>query len=376
MLHPTNNAAQEPPSLETRLAGALLGTAVGDALGLPYENLKPARIAKLTGARPLRYRLLPGRGLVSDDTEHACIVGQALLRSRGAPAPFARALARGLRGWFLTLPAGLGFGTLRACVKLCLGFPPSRSGVFTAGNGPAMRAPLLGAFAADEAQLRALVHASTVITHTDPRAEVGARVIALAAHRAPGTDSITLLDGLIEEARAAGGPAAGGPAAGGPAAGGPLLADSLVSARAALARGDSAGAYAASLGLEHGVTGFIDHTVPAAIYCWLRHRGDLRAAVEAAVRLGGDTDTVAAITGGVAGADLGADAIPKPWLDGLVEWPRDVRWMRGLAARLAQLRAGRSPGPQRWFWPGVFPRNALFLSAVLLHALRRLLPPY
>jgi hypothetical protein len=51
-----------------------------------------------------------------------------------------------LRGWLLSLPAGIGFATLRAILKLWLGFPLNRSGVYSAGNGPAMRVAVIGAF--------------------------------------------------------------------------------------------------------------------------------------------------------------------------------------------------------------------------------------
>jgi hypothetical protein len=44
-------------------------------------------------------------------------------------------LARRLRGWLAAMPAAVGFGTLRAILKLWMGFPPSRSGVRSAGNG-------------------------------------------------------------------------------------------------------------------------------------------------------------------------------------------------------------------------------------------------
>lgn len=98
------------------------------------------------------------------------------------------------------------------------------------------------------------------------------------------------------------------------------------------------------------------------------------------IALGGDTDTTGAIVGALAGATVGAGGIPGEWLAGLIEWPRSVAWMRALAERLA----GRfpvagdavAPGPLPLFWPGLLPRNLLFLLVVLLHAFRRLLPPY
>ena len=73
--------------------------------------------------------------------------------------------------------------SISTIIKLWLGFPATRSGVFSAGNGPAMRAALLGVcYGNDVPRLRALVRASTRITHTDPKAEYGALTVALAAH--------------------------------------------------------------------------------------------------------------------------------------------------------------------------------------------------
>src|SRR5713101_4712985 len=121
-----------------RLAGVILGTAVGDALGLPREGLSRRRARKLFGPPPFHHQFLFGRGMTSDDTEHTCMVGQALLRAPSDPDRFARSLGWRLRFWLLGLPAGLGRATLRAVVKLWLGFSPHHSGVRSAGNGPAM----------------------------------------------------------------------------------------------------------------------------------------------------------------------------------------------------------------------------------------------
>src|SRR3954466_3589018 len=114
--------------------GCLLGTAVGDSLGLPFEGLGARRAARLLGD-PLLHHLLPGKGMVSDDTEHACFTARALLLSNGDAKAFGRHLASSLRWWFAGLPAGIGLATLRAILKSCIGFPPHRSGVFSAGNG-------------------------------------------------------------------------------------------------------------------------------------------------------------------------------------------------------------------------------------------------
>ena len=100
--------------------------------------------------------------MVSDDTEHTCLVAQALCAAPTDADRFARHLARGLRWWLLGLPAGIGSATLRATLKLWLGFPPARSGVFSAGNGPAMRSAILGA-AMDDLELDAIIAPTATI---------------------------------------------------------------------------------------------------------------------------------------------------------------------------------------------------------------------
>ena len=97
-------------TMNDRLAGILLGTAVGDALGLPAEGLSPRRRQRLMPG-PWRHRLLFGRGMVSDDTEHALFVAQSLLRHPADAEAFQRRLAWHLRWWFAGLPAGIGMAT-------------------------------------------------------------------------------------------------------------------------------------------------------------------------------------------------------------------------------------------------------------------------
>ena len=137
---------------------------------------------------------------------------------------------------------------------------------------------------------------------------------------------------------------------------------------------------AAEMGLTRGVTGYINNTVPIALFCWLRYLGDYRESVTQAIRLGGDADTVGAITGALAGITVGRSGIPQEWIDGLAEWPRGIRWMEALADRLSRQfpinGEGELVGPQALFWPGQLLRNLLFAIIVIVHGFRRLLPPY
>src|SRR5690606_20341428 len=113
----------------------------------------------------LRQRLIARRGMLSDDTEHACMTAQALLAAGDDVSVFARALAWKLRWWLLALPPAIGLGTLRSLMRLWIGFSPARSGVRSAGNGAMMRAPIIGAWFDDPDRIAAFVEASTSITH-------------------------------------------------------------------------------------------------------------------------------------------------------------------------------------------------------------------
>lgn len=316
-----------------------------------------------------------GQGMISDDTEHTCMVAQALLASQGVPEVFARSLSWRLRGWLLGLPAGIGMATLRSLIKLCLGWPPHKSGVFSAGNGPAMRSALIGVcFGENQAQMKALVAASTKMTHTDPKAFAGALSVAQAAWFASCHDLDTFVPeacldevlGLIDE---------------------PELCGLLAQTKGALADGLSPEAFAAQLSLSKGITGYMYHTIPIAFFCWLWRPHEPLEAIEAAIDLGGDTDTVAAIVGAMAGALVGASALPGHLLETIVEWPRSIHWIRSLGEALAdalppedtggdQVALAKGSRPVPLFWPGLALRNGAFFGLVLLHGFRRLLPPY
>jgi ADP-ribosyl-[dinitrogen reductase] hydrolase len=126
------------PTPSVAILGSLLGVAVGDSLGLPSEGLSRRRAQRLHRSR-LRHRLILGRGMISDDTEHTLMLANALRHSPNDAAQCARNFGWRLRFWLLALPAGVGFTTEKAVLRLWLGFPASRSGVNSAGNGAAMR---------------------------------------------------------------------------------------------------------------------------------------------------------------------------------------------------------------------------------------------
>jgi ADP-ribosylglycohydrolase len=339
--------------------GALLGEALGDALGLPFEGMRASRVAKLR-PRPLRHALILGRGMVSDDTEHAFFVARSFARHPKDAKGFQRSLAWALRWWLIALPAGVGFGTARSILKLWLGVPARLAGVRSAGNGPSMRAPLLGALLADDDEARAAyVDASSLLTHRDDQAVAAARAIAnvAAISSAGGWGDAQLRAALEVE--------------GAPAEWEKAKAEVLKAAEDDITVAE----LCARMGLDKGVTGYAMHSGPVAIYAFHKHRDDFDAAIAATVDAGGDTDSVAAVTGGLWGAANGADKLPRAHLDRLAEWPLSVAVMRRAAVAAVKALDGERM-PIRYPWWGKLPRNVVFLIIVLTHGFRRLLPPY
>ena len=348
------------------ITGCLLGTAVGDALGLACEGLSRRRQRKMFPVLN-GYKLLFGKGMTSDDTEHTCMLAQSVIQHSNAAGDAQEkkifsSFAWRLRFWLLGLPAGIGLATLRSIIKLWMGFPAHRSGVFSAGNRPAMRCAFLGIYYGDDpVRLRAMVRAATRITHTDPKAEYGAFTVALAAQMAASGADITPVSFLqalqqhIDNTE---------------------FIALIQSVTDSVAQGQSCELFADSIGCSKGVSGYMYHTIPCVLHVWLTNQRDYRAAVTTMIRLGGDADTTAAILGAIVGARVGKVGIPPEWLSDLCEWPRTVTWIEQLAVRLAQSAPNKISTPL-WVNPlNLLFRNIFFMIVVLTHGFRRLLPPY
>ncbi len=337
----------------------MLGVAVGDSIALPYEGLGPKRVAALLGQKNLRHRLIFGRGMVSDDTEHMMMALRAYRASQGDADIFARRLAWELRLWTVMFPAGIGRATLKACGKLWRGVPPHKSGVPSAGNGPIMRSGILGLLCESEEQLARYVDIPTRITHTDPRACDGALAIALAARVAAQYKDQDLLEPYQDALER-------------------LLPDEgmrQVLERTIICAQDEMEIeeFVGTLQCRRGVSGFIAHTVPAVVHLWLTsHPRNFSRAIEVGVRLGGDTDSVCAALGGLMAIGAGKENIPEKWIKRLVDFPLSVKFIKDSAQSRG---AGAANGPTPRILAQL-PRNAVFFGAVLAHIGRRALPPY
>ena len=341
-----------PMDRADRFTGCLLGSAVGDSLLLPMEGLPRSTIARRF-AGPLRQRLVCGRGMVSDDTEHAFLAAQALIAAGDDAGRFGRALARRLRWWLLGLPAGCGKATGLGLLRSWCGLSPGRSGVRSAGNGPAMRSAIIGLrWAEDRERRRSFVAISTAITHRDILALDAAQAVAEAAAWTVGGEP---LDRLWERWLAD--------------AAEPAWAERLRTMRALLEAGAPVDELAQRIGCIEHVSAYALHSVPVTLYAWLRHRHDPEACLQSVMTCGGDTDTMGAIAGSLLGCEDGPSVFPAPMLR-IHAWPMSLATMR----RSAEALAHGETQPVSWCWPMQPVRNFGFLAVVLAHGIRRLLP--
>jgi ADP-ribosylglycohydrolase len=206
---------------------------------------------------------------------------------------------------------------------------------------------------------------STRLTHSDPKAEYGALAVALAAQcsttqkEISGERYLSKLSNCLEDSAKE-------------------FLELIMKVIESVRKGDSTEEYADSIGLDSGVTGYVYHTVPVAIHTWLSYQNDYQEAVMSVIRCGGDTDTTAAIVGGIVGAGAGAKGIPQEWIEQICEWPLSTRLIEQLGNSLSstlyeETKVVHSHWPPHW---KRLLRNFVFLSVVLFHGFRRLLPPY
>lgn len=300
-------------SRDDRAAGVLAGMACGDALGAPYEfgpPLGPEVPVGMVGGGPFDWA--PGEW--TDDTQMAVVLLDAAERAAADGSRLTDHLddvARGWVAWAATAP------DVGAQTRAVLG-AAERSGDVTAtgltaaaaahhartgrsgGNGSLMRtAPVALAYLDDAHALASAARRVSDLTHADPDAG-DACVLWCAAIRH------AVLHGELD-----------------------------VRAGLGLIPGDRRGLWAARLDeAETRVPASFDHNgwvVEALQSAWCaiattpvpagEPRRHLVDGLEAAVRGGGDTDTVAAIAGALLGARWGASAVPDAWLVIVHGWP-------------------------------------------------------
>lgn len=341
----------------------LLATALGDSLGVPFENMSGNRVRKILRGR-LSQRFMLDRGMISDDTEHALLTARALMDSHDDPARFEHALSSRLKRWLAAFPPGVGKATLLSIVSMVFR-KPSEAGRPSAGNGPLMRAPIIGRYHANNKLLRdSFVRLSTRMTHTDPRATFIASGVADIAASSAGTRlSWRVMSKLFREAavrHASASDAAHVSELNG-------LLDALdesdgasLSVPEALSR----------IGCSKAVDGYAYRSGLAAAYV-ASHASSVKDAIFQAISQGGDTDSTAALAGALAAAN--GQSVSHCAMDEILDWPFTLSYLQQHAQGLGQRNTCTIKEP---CYPLQVLRNLLFFWVAVGHISRRLLPPY
>lgn len=305
-----------PSDVLDRAAGALLGTACGDALGVPYEfapRLTEDRTPEMVGGGLGPYE--PGE--YSDDTQMAVCIAEALRDHDDPCSPEAlERTARSFLTWFGEGASDVGVQTTRileetdrsltehggAAAEVMTGRSERmfEAGERCAGNGSLMRtAPLALAHLHDPQGLAQSADRYSRLTHGDPLAAQACVLWCEAVRHA-------IVHGTYDGVRG----------------GLDLLPPSL--RREWAARLDRAEQEPPT---TFAPNGFVVSALQAAWSSIVHNPVDgsspdrYTAPVMAAVRVGDDTDTVAAIAGALVGARWGRSAIPAPYLEAVHGWP-------------------------------------------------------
>jgi ADP-ribosylglycohydrolase len=333
-----------PGEERSRALGALYGLAIGDALGMPTQSLPRAEIVARYG--PLVTTFWPGppghplaaglpAGTVTDDTEQAVLLGRLI--AEGGGQIDGGELARGLLAWEGSMRARgsldlLGPSSRRALDALAAGTDADEAGRYGVTNGAAMRVTPVGV-ATPSGEPRLLedrVVAASRVTHNTGIALAGAAAVAAAV--SAGIDGIPL-PGAIRLAVAAAASAAGR---------GHWAAGADVSSRIAWATGLVAGLdpdqVIGSVYRLVGTSLATQESVPAAFAVAAATPGDPWLACRIAASLGGDCDTIAAMTGAICGACYGVQAFPQAARDTVASVNRLS--LETLATGLLAVRAG------------------------------------
>jgi poly(ADP-ribose) glycohydrolase ARH3 len=281
--------------LKGKFLGALVGTAVGDAIGSGFEWQRAAEFQAIEWAADRRELLA-----YTDDTHMMIGTAESLVQNEGFDGEhMAHVFIRNYemepwRGYgpgppnvFRMIRAGEAWN--KAAEKLYHG------GSY--GNGAAMRiAPVAVFYHNDLTMLREVAFRSSQITHSHVLGKEGAALQAYAIALAVGWESgrlfdsrgfLSRLDELIQHE---------------------TYRKKLKSLTMLLGEEDRAKVVA-----ELGNTVEAFNSVPTAVYSFVSHPDSFRKAILFAVSLGGDTDTIAAMTGAISGAYLGVEAVPNKW---------------------------------------------------------------
>ncbi|MCC6805450.1 MAG: ADP-ribosylglycohydrolase family protein [Anaerolineae bacterium] len=303
------------PALD-RAAGMLAGVAIGDALGMPAEFLTPEHIREWYGgithliaanANHPHHKLPPGA--VTDDTDHTMLLAQLLIDHHEIdPHEFARRLLEWGQSPRVQANRFVGPSTLKTLAALEAGKPLTEVPRAGTSVGAAMRVVPLAIAFPNRDKLVEQVVASCAVSHYTRTAVSGAMAMAfaLSASLEPGADIHSI--GSAAKAGAVTGRNYGD------WTWTPLI-EKRIDYVLDWVRSLSKDAVLSRLYELIGVDMYAEQLLPCAVGLAGLADGDPQQAMLWAANLGGDSDTLASMTGALCGGWRGLSAINREWLE-------------------------------------------------------------
>ncbi|HLP87700.1 MAG TPA: ADP-ribosylglycohydrolase family protein [Nostocaceae cyanobacterium] len=287
-----------------KILSGLMGVCVGDALGVPVEftGRKEREKDPVTSMRGYGTWNQPP-GTWSDDSSLTFCLAECLCSGFSLEA-IAASFSRWYREGYWTAHGqvfDVGMTTRLAIAKFEQGTPPLQAGGDTEdsnGNGSLMRI-LPMAYCHQKLtfpELITRVHQVSAITHAHPRSQIACGIYtSIGVNLLRDLDLQTAYLEGIERIK-------------------PLYNSSLYNSEISHFTSIFNGkiAYTPLERINSG--GYVVHTLEASLWCLLNSSSYAEAVLKA-VNLGGDTDTTAAVTGGLAGIYYGLDSIPGEWIE-------------------------------------------------------------
>lgn len=301
--------------MQDRYEGSLIGLAVGDAMGMPAELLNKDEIKKVYGGitdmTDAKAGLNMGlkRGQYTDDTQMTIALAEAILEAGYVEQYTVARRFTELDGNLI----GPGLGCVTGIKNMKNGIPWDRAGSDSAGNGAAMRtAPVALFYHGDTGRIMRATRVHSIMTHRDERAIEAAVIISLAIdYLLDGNEPKGLIEYLLRYSANR------------------EIRDEMTKAGYLMESGENE---TAALD-EFNISGYSVGTLGVSLYIFLKHVDSYRDTVLTAANMGGDSDTIAAISGAFSGAYNGIKAIPDDWAKSL----RDAEYIKGLADALYNL---------------------------------------
>ncbi len=308
------------PEINSKIKGTLLGTFIGDSLGRPFEGFAPTHIVDQIKNKSIAELLQIGKGRYTDDTQMTIAMAESLIENNGLDQD--ALIKKFVDAFEPSRGYGVSLSIVLEQVAEGVDWREANRAVFpegSFGNGASMRiAPLACYFwneSIDAVWNKAI--ASSEITHAHPQGYLMAAVQAVNIHFLLNNDElnpsrindhITYLGKKLETAQV-----------------------SLCKKLEWIANNFQSHKRNSDILINLGNNVLAEESVFSSFFLFLNSYETPEKCFRRAISLGGDTDTIGAMTGALLGSFHGDSAFPQQWLDELEQGEKGLDYLVSLA---------------------------------------------